>query len=262
MDQQPARQLSSTLYFALIFLLILALSSAGLSAEPVQATTFKLPPNHHSTYLIEKYDTVVGEMKNDLNYENGVIHYQSTATAKGLASLFIGTDPSESSVLNWPDNKQQALPRQQSYDYIQEKQHKKNQHMVFNYTDDDKALINGSYKNKDYYIESEQPVWARQFLPLLMSSDLQLNPNITEHSFLITNKGRMQKYTYTLEGDETLEFNNKKLAVKKFKITKKDSRRMSYAWLSRTHYYLPIKIEQYKDDELNGRLILTHLKLK
>ncbi len=266
MDQQPARQLNRLILFSRLFsrilLLSLAVYSVNLHADTPPATQFKLPPNHQSTYLIEKFDTVVGEMHNELHYENNLINYTSTATAKGIAALFISVDPKETSVLHWSNDTPEIFPRQQSYNYFQEKAHKKNQQMTFSYNAPNNIQIKGSYKNKPYAIEFEQPVWARQFLPFLMSSDLLQNPDITQHSFFITNKGRIQKYTYTLVANETLEFQSKTLAVKKFKISKKGSRRMSYAWVSAAYYYLPLKIEQYKDGDLNGRLLLTNLKLK
>jgi len=261
MDQQPARQLTSR-FFNQITLFMLAIFSINLQAGSSTTSHFILPPNHQSDYLIEKFSTDVGNMQNELHYENGVITYTSTATAKGLAALFIDAKPKETSILNWPDDNTKVLPRQQNYHYFQKKKHKKNQQMTFDYNNAEKVEIKGRYKNKDYTIESAQPVWTRQFLPLLMSNDLQQNPNITSNSFFISNKGHIQKYTYTLESNESIKYHDEIFAVIKFKIIREGSSRMSYAWLSKAHFYLPLKIEQYKDGDLNARLLLTNLKLK
>jgi len=291
MDQQPARQLINPAKLSLIGFLILCCLSLIAQAEITQAevtraeitrakitqanisqvennqaanlvaTQFVLVPNHNSTYLIEKYGTNVGEMHNALNYEKAVINYTATATAKGVARFFVNAQPKETSMLNWPVNNPGTAPQLQSYVYFIEKKHKKNQQIRLSYNDKNVAQIEGHYKNKAYTVESAQPVWSRQFLPLLMSSDLQQNPNIRQNSFSVINKGLIQKYTYTLEAKETLQYQNKPLPVLKFKITKKGSHRMSYAWLSRAHYYLPLKIEQYKNGDLNGRMLMTHLKL-
>ncbi|MCW9046729.1 MAG: DUF3108 domain-containing protein [Gammaproteobacteria bacterium] len=264
MDQQPARQL--TFYrIKACFLLLLALTlNVPVLFTNVQAASdsrFKLPANHQITYSIEKYGSYVGNLKNKLLYEKGVISYTSVATAKGFAALFLKANPTETSILDWPETSDLTQPEQQSYLYTQEKKHKKNQQILFDHSVNGKTLINGSYKFKPYNLQTEHLVWSRQIIPLLMSNDLQQNPAITSNSFYITDKGHIRKYTYTLENAEDIAFENQKVPVLKFKISKQDGRRMSYVWLSKNHYYLPLKIEQYKDNDLNVRMLMTHFNL-
>ena len=264
MDQQQTHQLKNSLIesniiksLAIAFLLFIFNSLAHAN----NAAAFLLPPNFHSVYSIEKFSTQVGNMQNTLNYKNDEIHYFSKAKASGVASLFIKADPKETSILNWPENTPLALPKQLSYDYFQNKKHKKNQKIKFSYRDNGITHIEGNYKNKPYTLQTDKIVWSRQMLPLLMSSDLQKNPKLIENSFYITDKGNIEKYTYTLEAKETLKFENKEQPVLKFKIVKEGSQRMSYAWLAKAYYYLPLKIEQYKNNELNVRMLLTQFKL-
>jgi len=223
---------------------------------------FKLPPNHTSTYQLEKFNTDVGEMQNTLNYQNGIIRYSSIAKAKGLAALFVSEDATEVSLLSWPENTSFTLPQQQSFNFIQEAGHKKNQHITFKPIDTNQTLIEGSYKFKTYSFSSNKKLWSRQLLQLLISSDLQLNPNTLSNSFFIVDKGLIKKYTYTVLGDEKFKYKNKTLAALKIKILRENSTRMSYVWLSKTQFYLPLKIEHYKDNDLNVRMQLTQLKLK
>jgi len=265
MDQQPARQL--TFYSTkacLLLLLTLTINILPALFINVQASSdarFKLPSNHQSTYRIEKYGSHVGDLKNTLLYQKDVISYSSVATAKGFAALFLKANPTETSILNWPEAIGLRLPEQHSYHYTQEKEHKKNQQILFDHSVNGKTLINGFYKFKPYNLETEHLVWSRQVIPLLMSNDLLQNPTITSNSFYITDKGTIRKYTYTLESVNDIEFENKQLQVLKFKITKEGGRRMSYVWLSKKHYYLPLKIEQYKDNDLSVRMLLTHFNL-
>ena len=276
MDQQPTHQLSldkyTIFYLLLLSSLLPMLAPSALaeklpeqsdiySNETLKEASFILPPNHQSLYSIEKFGSNAGEMKNVLRYKDGAISYSSKAQAKGLASFFIKSEPKESSILNWPEKKHSSLPQQQSYSYIQGKKHKKNQQIMFEHMETGETHIKGSYKFKPYSLQTSQTVWARQFLPLLISSDLQLNPHITRNSFYITDRGHVQKYTYTLVISENIEFKNKIQPVLKFKLNKEGSRRLSYVWLSKDHYYLPLKIEQYKDGDLNVRMLLTDLTL-
>jgi len=266
MDQQPARQLAFYRIKA-CFLLLFALILNGFPVLfiNVQAAAsdskFKLPANHQSIYRIEKYGSHVGDLKNELLYQKDVISYSSIATAKGLAALFLKAKPTETSILNWPETSDLTLPTQQSYHYTQEKKHKKNQQILFDHSEITKTLINGTYKFKPYTLEASHLVWGRQVIPLLMSNDLQQNPTITSNSFYITDKGYIRKYTYTLESTEEIKFEKKQVPVLKFKITREGGRRMSYVWLSKNHYYLPLKIEQYKDNDLSVRMLITHFNL-
>ncbi|RDH81301.1 MAG: hypothetical protein DIZ80_14460 [endosymbiont of Galathealinum brachiosum] len=276
MDKQPTHQLnldkSAIVYLLLLSALLSLFTSKAIAenspvksdtylTETLEETSFILPPNHQSLYSMEKYGSHVGEMKNKLHYKDGTINYTSSAEAKGLASLFIKAEPKETSILNWPENKQSSLPQQLSFSYIQGKKHKKNQQIMFEHVETGETQITGSYKFKPYSLQSTQTVWGRQLLPLLMSSDLQLDPHTTSNSFYITDKGHLQKYTYTLVTSEDIKFKNKIQPVLKFKLSREGSRRMSYVWLSRDHYYLPLKIEQYKDGDLNVRMLMTHLNL-
>ena len=266
MDQQPARQLiTSVIIGSLLLLTIMSAALAGTIPGTPQGklTTrhFFIPPNHKTQYHIEKFGTYMGDMKNELQYKDGIIHYSSLATAKGFASLFVRSTPKEMSILHWPENAHSTIPQQQSFDYFQGENHKRNQQISFNHSTEGEIQINGSYKHKSYKLKTDKVVWARQLLSLLMSRDLQLHPDTTTNSFYITDKGRIEKYTYTLVATEDFKFKGETLPVLKFKITKNDSRRMSYAWLSKGHYYLPLKIEQYKDGDLNVRMLMTHLNL-
>lgn len=265
MDQQPARQLTyyrTRACFLLLFALTLnILPVLFINAQATSDAKFKLPANHQSTYRIEKYGSHVGDLKNKLLYQKNVITYSSVATAKGFAALFLKANPTETSILNWPEAAELTLPKQQSYHYSQKKKHKKNQQILFDHSINGKTLINGSYKFKPYNLETEHLVWGRQVIPLVMSNDLQQNPTITSNSFYITDRGYIRKYTYTLESTDDIKFENKQVPVLKFKITREGGRRMSYVWLSKKHYYLPLKIEQYKDNDLSARMLMTHFNL-
>ena len=253
MDKQPASILIKGLFKSISVLLFLTAS------DLYAASSFILPPNHQSTYDIEKYGTHVGEMNNQLKNHNGKITYTSTARASGFASLFVKENPVETSILNWSESPSKP-PLQQSYQLHNGKKHKKNQNITFKQTSNGDIKIQGSYKKKPYEIISTNTVWSRQLLPLLMSNDLQLDSKNTGNSYQITDRGSLQKYTYTLEKTENIQINGKSYPSLKFKISRQDSKRMSYAWLSSAHYYLPVQIEQYKDGKLHVSMRMKQFK--
>jgi len=259
MDRQSA------LHFVKFAAISCALILAGLmfssTASAQVKPTFKLPPNHLSYYQVEKYGAHVGNMQNTLAYQKGVINYSSIAQAKGLAKLFVNAEPTERSILNWPENAALTLPQQQSFNFIQEEGHKRNQNIEFNYQQTGETHINGRYKHKAYTLKTDKKVWSRQLLLLLISSDFQLNSNITDGSFFIADKGHIYNFTYTVLATENIEFHGQSLPAVKIKIIKEGSKHMSYVWLSKTQFYLPMKIEHYKGDDLNVRMRLTQLKI-
>jgi len=246
---------------ALLLLIFLFGNAAANSNNVKSKAEFQLPPNFQSTYQVEKYNTNVGEMHNTLTYRNGSINYYSIAKAKGLAALFVSAEPTELSILNWPETAALTLPQQQSFNFVQEEEHKRNQHIEFKLLATGETLVEGSYKFKPYSLKTNEKVWSRQLLLLLISSDFQLNPNISSNNFFIADKGHINKFTYTVLGNEAIDYQGKTLATVKIKIIKENSKRFSYAWLSKTQFYLPLKIEQYKGEDLNVRMRLTQLKL-
>lgn len=244
------------------------IKSADKSTEKILSTVkFILPPDHQSTYSIEKYDSHVGDMHNVLKQTGNQVKYTSETNATGFASLFVKNDVNETSLLNWFEETSGKTLRQQSYQLFRGKKHKKNQNISFNWpvdvgTDDRKEIrINGNYKKRSYELLANQPVWGRHFLTLLMSNEFLSNKGKQTNTFHITDKGSSQKYTYTLEKAEKLFFSGKNYPVLKYRIIREGSSRMSYTWLSKEHYYLPLKIEQYKDHKLNVSMLMTEFRL-
>lgn len=284
MDQQPAYYLKK-LFVACSSILLLSASHivAGhansaiaqqvtktesdiiKATESLATDNFILPPDHQSTYSIEKYDSNVGDMHNVLKQTDDQVIYTSKTKATGFASLFVKNDLNETSLFNWFEDESGKTLRQKSYQLLRGKKHKKNQNISFNWpveTDTIKEIrINGSYKKRSYDFLTSQPVWGRHFLPLLMSNEFLSSEGKKTSTFHITDKGSSQKYTYTLEKTEKLFFSGKSYSVLKYRISREGSNRMSYTWLSKDHYYLPLKIEQYKDNKLNVSMLMTEFRL-
>lgn len=248
-------------FYIIFFISSFFISSFNVIADTAKVESFRLPPNHTSHYRIEKAGIDVGDMDNQFYFKDELITYKSIAKAKGIAAHFINFDPIENSELYWPKNQRQLSPRQARYDYIRGNNHKKNQHIKFNWADDNQLTINGEYKHNHYQLQTMQTVWSRQLLPILMSSALQLKPTMTHNSFYIIDKGKINKYTYTLQNHEDITFNQEVLNTLQFKITQDGSNHETFVWLSAKHFYLPLKIEQFKGGALNMRLIMTQLSL-
>ncbi len=233
--------------------------SLALTAADTDSNINHLPPDHISRYSINAYGAHVGELHNHLETRSAQILYTSEITATGLASIFVGEKATESSTLTATPDQHSKYPLQKSYHLNRGKNHKKNQDMTFTRNQQGLYEVNGSYKKKTYSLKSPSPLWSRHAIPLLMSSDLLLKNDTTGGTFQITEKGNINNYTYALKKTETINFNDERFGVLKFMIQKQGSNRMSYVWLSKAHYYLPLKIEQYKKGELTGSMQIKNI---
>lgn len=253
MDQQPASRIKYglRLFSSLLLMSILPALQAG--------SALMLPPLHQVSYSIEKYATQVGEMHSQLTTSSGKYTYTSTTSATGFASLFAKDDLLETSVLSKPANDEQQI-YQQTFNSIQGRKNSKNQKITFRQNAQQQISISGSYKKRSYQLDTTAPVWGRHMLPLLMSSDLQQTPDHREGQYTITDRGRLHHYGYTFLKRENLHFSGELIPVMKFRLSREGSDRFSYVWLSEKHHYLPLKVEQYKDNELHLNMLLTNYR--
>jgi len=254
MDQQRTFNIIHYLRFVGVGLLLLV-SNAYASNH------FPLPENHQSTYSVSKYGAEVGQIENYFLYQDQQINYTSKAKTTGMAAFFLKEVITETSQLYWPSDGTLETPQQTSYTLHHKKKKKKDQNISFTWSGTKLIDITSSYKNKSASLISDKDIWSTQLLPIVMSSYLLRNDKITGDTIQVVDKNRLRNYDFTLEGNEPIKLNNNMHACLKFKISKRNSNRFTYAWLSTDHYYLPLVIEQYKDDELSASMTLKEFKL-
>jgi len=254
MDQQATYFITQTLRILSIGLLLL------ITSNSFAASHFPLPENHQTIYDVTKYGTVVGEITNNFQYHGQQINFTSEAIATGFAALFYKETITETSQLYWPGDDTIKSPQQTSYTLQHTKKTKKDQKISFNWPTMNHVDISSSYKNKSVTLTAEKNVWSRQLLPILMSSYLLKNDKTTGDSFLTIDKNELENYAFTFVSHDSIDFDGKKQPCLKFKITSQGSSRFTYVWLAKSFDYLPLRIEQYKDDELNVSMTLKQYK--
>jgi Protein of unknown function (DUF3108) len=255
MDQQPTFNIIQSLRLLGVGLLLLVACNTYASSH------FPLPENHQSTYSVTKYGAEVGQIKNHFLYQDQQITYTSKAKTTGMAAFFLKEVITETSQLYWPGDNALEAPQQTSYAIRHKKKKKKDQDIAFTWSDANHVEITSSYKNKSAALTSDKGVWSTQLLPILMSSYLLQNDKTTGDTILVADKNRLENYDFTLEGNKPIKLNGSMHSCLKFKIFKQNSSRFTYAWLSKDHYYLPLRMEQYKDNELSASMRLEEFKL-
>ena len=255
MDQQPTFNLTQGLRFLGVSLLMLFTCNTYASSH------FPLPENHQSTYTVTKYGAEVGEIKNHFLFQDKQITYTSKAKTTGMAAFFLQEVVTETSQLYWPGDDTLDKPQQTSYTQHHKKKKSKDQNISFTWSGANLIDITSSYKDKSATLISDNDVWSTQLLPILMSSYLLRNDKATGDTIQVVDRNRLRNYDFTLEGNESIKFNDSMHSCLKFKIRKQNSNRFTYVWLSIDHYYLPLVMEQYKDDELSASMALEEFKL-
>ncbi|HEY9202660.1 MAG TPA: DUF3108 domain-containing protein [Gammaproteobacteria bacterium] len=251
MDRQPAHSvtfISPVIRALLLFCLcVTGLAHADTAAE--------LPALHKTVYSVKKFGTSLGEMTNELRREQDQLHYTSSARASGIAALFISGEITEHSILKQTEN---GALQQLSYTLDNPGKKRKNERIAFNWPASGEAQIRASYRNNNEIIRSTSATYSRQLLPLLMSRDLLQNRQRKSNQFQVVEKAKLEHYHYQLLGEETLRYKSETLNTLKFRIDKQDSDSYSHVWLAETTDYLPLKIDQYKGDDLQASLLLKH----
>lgn len=218
-------------------------------------TTAEAPPLHQSVYSVKKFGTTLGEMTNQFHRQQDKLHYTSSLKASGLAALFISEPITEHSLLRQSES---GAMQQLAYTLNNPQKKRKNESTSFSWSASGEAQIRAAYRNKDETIRTTSDTFSRQLLPLLMSRDLLQNSTQKQNQFQIVEKARLEHYSYQRLNEETLRYNNENLNTLKFRIDKQNSDSYSYVWLAKATDYLPLKIDQYKGDDLQASLLLTH----
>lgn len=251
MDQQPAHAVMLTVLTRSTILLFCLCASGFIHAD----NTSELPPLHQSVYSVKKFGATLGEMRNEFRREQGQLQYSSSLEARGLASLFISDPITELSQLRQTEN---GALQQLGYTLNNPQKKRKNESISFSWSTAGTATIKASYRNKVETFHSESDTFSRQLLPLLMSRDLLQNRQRKSNQFQIIEKARLEHYSYQQLNEETLRYNGENLSTLKFRIDKQDSDSYSYVWLAEATDYLPLKIDQYKGDDLQASMLLKH----
>jgi hypothetical protein len=226
-----------------------------VSGAAYSDSTAELPPSHQSVYSIKKYGTTLGEMTNKFYREQDQLHYTSSLEARGVASLFISGAITEHSILRQTEN---GIMQQLSYTLNNPQKKRKNESIWFNQSAPGETQIKATYRNKHETIGAETATFSRQLLPLLMSRDLLQNSEHNSSRLQIVEKAKLEHYSYQRLNRETLLYKGENLNTLKFRIDKQDSDSYSYVWLAKVTDYLPLKIDQYKGDDLQASMLLKN----
>ncbi len=141
-----------------------------------------------------------------------------------------------------------------TYSYRQDKEAKRSVDAQFNWTDNELTF---QYRGKETTESFSEPVVDRLAVTLLIIDQLK-NNNFKQAEFQVFDKGRVKTVLFTNEGTETIKTSMGELETVRVRSnTASGSTRHTDTWFAPSLDYVPVKIENYKRDDLIARLTLT-----
>ena len=238
---------------------LITISLLLLFCQNIQAV--QLPNAFDAVYSMEKYGTKIAEVKLKLHREDNNITYESHSKAKGILALLSDEHVDEISQLQWNEKLEHACL--QNYQFIRKNKSKKNQQFSLSWNDQKKVTANGTYAGQSFNLSTSDLIWDRLSVQLALAADLKSANEIQKkYSYNIIDKGHLIQYQFEYQQDEFIRVGNKQYNAVKIKRPHASGKRTTFLWLARDLDFLPVKIEQYREGELNMSMILDRINIK
>ncbi|MDH5765762.1 MAG: DUF3108 domain-containing protein [Gammaproteobacteria bacterium] len=224
-----------------------------------QAHAFEIPPDFQATYELEKYGSVAATTTLRLRHQDNRIIYTSSSEAQGLVALFSSDHVTESSTLQLTENS--ITPLLYEYNYTRKKKEKNNQHIKITWNDNGTGKIISQYRKNSIEFTTSQPVWDKLSVQLALMNDIKSAEKNKTLSYTVIDKNSKIDFLFEYLGDEKIIINDKTYNTKKLKRTHSSGKRITTMWLATELSYIPVAIEQLKDNKSNWKMKLKIIKL-
>ena len=222
---------------------------------PLLTTAASPPDDFSARYILEKYGSTMGEMTLSLARQDNKLIYQSHSRPRGLAALFSDEEIDEISELQVDE----TSVRLSQYQYRRKDKPSKNQQFSLSDTlSDEKTLVTGRYGNNRFELQAPQPLWDRLSLQLALIMDVAATSNKQKnYQYTLIDKAELEAVEFKFLSEETLNIGNN--PYKTLKFSRHHGNRATFIWLAAELDYLPVKVAQYRKDELKLSMSLKHI---
>lgn len=224
-----------------------------IPGQGLQAESLQLPPPYHASYQLLKNGIPVANADFVLKYDEQRIHFSSVSKVSGLAAMFRKDEIHESSVLD----RQHNPPRLIEYQYRHTGGKKKRAVSIrIDWQSKTAQTINDG---KSTNTPVTEPLWDRFSiqLPIMHAAGRSHD----KQQFKVIDKNQLKVFTVEYLGHEKIETNlDQWIETDQWQSQAESSTRKTVFWLAPNQHYLPIKIEQYKNGDLNATLLLSNVQ--
>lgn len=197
------------------------------------------PTTFSATYAVSKGIMSVGSTVRTLRHaEDGYFVFESVTKPGGIAKLFTSGKVVERSHWQWQDNK--IIPHE--YIYVNSSDQKRDVKLIFDWDANEVTnIINGD----PWTMELETDTLDKLIYQLAIMYDLNAGNN--NLLYKVADGGAMKTYQMKIAGEERLVT---ELGVfHTVKVVRKTKNRETTMWCARELQFLPVKIEQRRNDD-------------
>ncbi|HEC19798.1 MAG TPA: DUF3108 domain-containing protein [Gammaproteobacteria bacterium] len=233
-QQHPHRNLS-------FLLCILLLSLGGL------ASAVPLPQQFTAVYAVKKNGLTIGETKRTLRRNGDYFQFESITRPKGVARLFTSGQVVERSLWDFF----QGLPRPLKYTYFNSgRKKKRNVQLDFDWQ---KRQVINTINGEPWKMPLEYGTQDKLLYQLRIMQDLPTDqPRLR---YPIADGGKLKYYDIEVMGTERIRTELGVFDAVRLRYIK--GSRKTTMWCARQLSYLPVRIEQQKNNDSPVRAILT-----
>lgn len=225
------------------FIGVLLICSTAVNAEAL------FPPAFNATFELYKSGLAVAETKYQLRHQSQ-IHFASSTHLTGFASLFSNDTIIEESIFDATTATAIKLKR---YKFKQTGEENKNivssidwQQQKITTTINKQAATTSTFK---------KTLWNKHSVLLALMT--HANDEKKALTFNVLDKGIVKKYSFRFIGSKEIELDDEWVKTAVWK--RENSHKKTIFYLDPTEHHIPLKIEEYKNQQLRAALWLTEL---
>jgi len=234
-------------------------SQSLLTLILLPSLSLALPLEYTASYNIGKYGMDIAKSNYSLRYENNGVRMMQHTETIGLAALLRNDTLDESSFLSFQDN--QLLLTE--FSHKQKPSGKKNRdiQLKIDWVQSDNKLlgmVSGSAGGKKLEYKVNKPVWDTNsyLIPLMLNTKEKAQPQ--QYTMMI--KGEFKTYSFITHGSEKIEVSGQTVQAIKIERDGSINKNPIYIWLAPSLNNLPVKVEKWKNGELQLTMTLDQAK--
>ncbi len=229
-----------------LFTAVLLIMPALTRAEPLE--DFK------ASYLLEKYNNIVGLSTYELSQKAGEAHFFMRSKVSGFVALFRDDRIEEDS---WLKQKNGALQLQRySYHQYGSKNNRNTELSVLWSNDGSTGTVSGSHEGKPVSIKVTYGVRDALSFQLSLMQNVASNGSL---NFDVLNKNELTHYNFKRVGKESLKIHDQ--TVDTTIVERQQDDRTTRLWLADKFQYTPVKIELLKKGKTDSLMLIDKLSL-
>jgi len=245
-EQRTHHSVAATLTVPRLLIVLITLFSGVF----ISIASAALPEQFTAIYSVKTAGVTIGETRRELSQKNGLYLFESITRPKGIAKLFTDGQVIERSQWQFFQNR----PRPLNYTFFNSGS-KKNRNIKLDFDWEKNRVIN-TINDKPWSMPLEHDTSDKLLYQLRIMQDLPTDNEALRYP--VADGGKLKYYIIEILGTEQIRTPLGVFTATRLRYTK--GRRKTTLWCAEELQYLPVRIEQRKDDDSPVTAVLTSVK--